>query len=314
MTNPKALLESVVQFPRDERLDILVPKPEIFNQLSEGQLQKSQTLFEDLLRNFALTLSVYLQFPAKASAPSARVRDYSAHLSDTIPACAISIGLDNNAFGVLEFTKSLVIPIINGLLGATDTVEQDDERTITEIEKRLIEGLIDAALPGLQQTIGNAVGAECSVGTIEVNSRATGLMKRDEVLLELSGTIQLGQSVGTMMLFLPSAVAQCLPCEDALRKIQEDQTKATRPGAMITALRNSTIEVEARLTGQRILIANLMELKAGQVLNFSHGADQSIDAVVNGKSLCKGKLVSTGKRLAFTVEQLAGGSMGKSES
>jgi flagellar motor switch protein FliM len=307
MKDLKALSESVATFARDKRLDILAPKPETSAQLSEGQLQKAQTLFEDFLQNFALTLSVYLQFPAKVSAPAASVRDYAAHLGDAIPACAISINLDRDASGVLEFTKSLVIPVINGLLGASDTVEQDDERTITEIEKRLIEGLIDVVLPGLQQTLGNAMGAECAIRAMEVNSRATGLMKRDEALLELSGTVQLGQSVGTLTLFLPLAAAQRLPGEDAPRKIQENQTKRPKPGEMIKALRRSAVEIEARLTGQRILIENLMELKPGQVLNFSHGADQSIDAVVNGKSLCKGKLVSTGKRLAFTVEELAGG-------
>jgi flagellar motor switch protein FliM len=314
MQDLKTLSESLARFPRDKRLDDLAPSPATANRLSESQLEKSRILFEDFLRSFALTLSVYLQFPAKASAPSAGVRAYAEHLSDTAPACAVSIKLGNGVFGVLEFTKSLAIPIINGLLGATDTVEQDDERTITEIEKRLIEGLIDVIVPSLQQTLGNAVGAECSVLAMEVNSRATGLMKRDEAPLELSGLIQLGQSVGTLTFFLPFGLAQRLPCEQTPRMIQENPAGTPKPGAMIHALSRSAVDVEARLKGQRILIANLMQLKTGQVLTFSHGADQSIDATVNGKSFCKGKLVSTGKRLAFSVEQLARGSRGESES
>jgi flagellar motor switch protein FliM len=64
------------------------------------------------------------------------------------------------------------------------------------------------------------------------------------------------------------------------------------------------------LSGPQILLRDLMNLEAGDVLSFDFPASRPLDLTLNGQTKYEGKIVSAGRRTAFRVteclrEQLA---------
>ena len=61
------------------------------------------------------------------------------------------------------------------------------------------------------------------------------------------------------------------------------------------------LRVEARLEGAGILIRDLLDLKLGQVIAFSHPLGRPLDCAVNGQQVYKGEVVTIGTKVAFQI-------------
>jgi flagellar motor switch/type III secretory pathway protein FliN len=64
------------------------------------------------------------------------------------------------------------------------------------------------------------------------------------------------------------------------------------------------MNMDTRLQGQTMRVEDLLKLKEGNVLAFDYPLDRSLDLLINGKVKFKGQVVTTGRKRAFTIDQL----------
>ena len=64
------------------------------------------------------------------------------------------------------------------------------------------------------------------------------------------------------------------------------------------------MSLEVCLDGPLLPVADLMNLKPGQVIKLNHPLDQPLRGVVNGTLSMEGSVVSSGKKRAFQVAAL----------
>ena len=87
---------------------------------------------------------------------------------------------------------------------------------------------------------------------------------------------------------------------------QKTSADAPEPDARqkLALLEEAGVSLEVRLDGPLLPVADLMNLKPGQVIKLDHPLDQPLRGVVNGALSMEGAVVSSGKKRAFQVATL----------
>ena len=72
----------------------------------------------------------------------------------------------------------------------------------------------------------------------------------------------------------------------------------------LALLDQAAVSLEVRLEGPLLPVADLMNLKPGQVIKLDHPLDQPLRGVINGALSMGGAVVSSGRKRAFQVAAL----------
>ncbi len=273
------------------------------DRIAKDQLRSIHSLHENFVRGFASSLSAYLRASVVVNLISVEQLSFSEIVGSlTFPTCVLSLDITpykGKAF--LETSHTIVFPLIEMLLGGTSSRGALVEREATQIERSILDGIWRIALQDLRMAWHPVAPIEFLADEYKNGAQVFQYFPPNEAMIAVSMELRVGEHNGLMNIFIPSIIIKMLR--------QKEQQKGHRPQAseeeqtrMLQLIRGAQTKLDVRLNGPQMLLRNLMNLEAGDVLSFDYPLGKEVDLQVNGMHKFAGHVVTAGNKRAFQVK------------
>jgi flagellar motor switch protein FliM len=276
------------------------------DRIAKSQLRAIHQLHDNFVRNLVSSLSAYLRSYLIINLVSVEQLSYSEFLECLpSPTCIASLGLkpyDGNA--VLELNSSLIFPILEILLGGDGKLQFSTQREITEIEQVLLDGLLRLILRDLHEAWTFVTPIDFSIENIETEPQFLQILAPTEAVVAVAIEIRIGDSIGMMNIAMPSIIIKMMRQKfDQQWTLRKSESTDQEQSRVLNLIRGSDLAGEVLLSGPQLLLRDLMNLEAGDVLSFDFPAVRQLDLTLNGQTKYLGEIVNAGRRAAFRVTE-----------
>ena len=273
--------------------------------IPKSQLRAIHLLHESFARSLVLSLSAYLRSNLTVNLVSVEQLSYREFLDGLpSPTCMVSLGLnpyDGN--GILELNPSLVFPILEMLLGGTGRSSSSMQRDITEIERKLLDGLFRIVLHDLRAAWKPVTEMDFTIESIETEPQLLRLLPAKEAVVSIGIEVRIGEAVGMMNIAMPSIVIKMMRQKfDRQWSVRKTEASEAEQARVLRALREASIALEARIEGLSLTVGDLLGLREGHLLTFDYSIERPVELLANGASKFTGHVVSKGKKRACLLE------------
>lgn len=277
------------------------------DRIAKSQLRAIHLLHEAFARNLASSLAAYLRSYLTVNLISVEQLSYGEFLEGLpSPSCIVSLSLrpyDGNA--LIEISPSLVFPILEIILGGKGRNSDNRKREITEIEQHLLDTLFRIILNDLREAWKSVAVINFKIETIATEPQMVQILSPTEAVVAIAIEIRIGDASGTLNVAIPAInikmIGQKFEQQWMLRKTEPTEAEQMR---MISLLRQSSVKLDARLTGPRLTVRDLLDLEVGDCLKFDYLIEKRIDCLMNGVGKFRGQILDAHNKRAFTVEEL----------
>jgi flagellar motor switch protein FliM len=276
------------------------------DRIPKSQVRAIHLLHDVFARNLVASLSAYLRSYLMVNLVSVEQLSYSEFLEGLpSPTCLVSVGLkpyDGN--GVLELNPSLAFPIIEMLLGGSGKQSASIQRDITEIEQKLLDGLLRIILNDLREAWKGVTDIDFTIDSMDTEPQLLNVLAPNEAVVAIGVEIRIAEAVGMMNIALPSIVIKMMrqkfEQQWSVRKTQASEAEQSR---FLGMLRDASLTLEARLEGLQLTVENLLALTEGHLVIFDRSIASPISLLVNGREQYYGTIVDSSSKRSFAIEQ-----------
>lgn len=276
------------------------------DRIPKSQVRAIHLLHDMFARNLVSSLSAYLRSYLTVNLVSVEQLSYSEFLEGLpSPTCLVSVGLrpyDGN--GVLELNPSLAFPIIEMLLGGSGKQSASIQRDITEIEQKLLDGLLRIILNDLREAWKAVTEIDFSIDSMDTEPQLMNVLAPNEAVVAIAVEIRIAEAVGMMNIALPSIVIKMMrqkfEQQWSVRKTQASEVEQSR---FLNRLREASLTLEARLEGLELSVEHLLELSEGHLVIFDRAIGGPVSLSVNGREQYYGSIVNSSGKRSFAIEQ-----------
>jgi flagellar motor switch protein FliM len=131
------------------------------------------------------------------------------------------------------------------------------------------------------------------------------ILAPSEAVVTIAVEIRIGDSVGMMNIAMPSIIIKMMrqkfDMQWSVRKTESTDQEQMR---VLDLIRESSMSLEARLEGPTIRMEDLIRLEQGDILSFDYPLRRPLECSINGKEKFRGRMVSSGEKLAFEVQSV----------
>ena len=277
------------------------------DRIAKSQLRAIHVLHDNFVRNLSSSLSAYLRSYLIINLVSVEQLSYAEFLECLpSPTCIIALGLrpyDGNA--VLEMNSSLIFPILEILLGGNGKTLISLQREITEIEQSLLDGLFRIILRDLRESWKGITNIDFSIESMETEPQFLQILAPSEAVVTIAVEIRIGDSVGMMNIAMPSIIIKMMRQKfDMQWSVRKTESTDAEQARILDLIRESSMVLEARLEGPTIRMEDLIRLEQGDILSFDYPLRRPLECNINGKEKFRGRIVSSGEKLAFEVQDV----------
>ncbi len=275
------------------------------DRIPKSQLRAIRLAQDDFVRNLSSSLSTYLRTYLAVSLISVEQLSYAEFLDGLAsPTCLVCLSMspfEGNA--VLELNPNLVFPMLECLLGGKGKSAGVLSREITEIERRLMEGLLKIILKDLEEAWASITAINFSVESMETEPQLLHVLDPGEAFVATGIEIRMGGAVGMMNLAIPSLIIKMMRSKFDHQGGRRGRSSETDQARMLNLLRSGRLDVDVRLRGPRLPLSDLLRLEAGDVIPLDFPLVRPLDCLVNGVLKFRGQVVNAGRKKAFLVEE-----------
>ncbi|MBV8730905.1 MAG: flagellar motor switch protein FliM [Acidobacteriia bacterium] len=276
------------------------------DRIPKSQVRAIHLLHDVFARNLVSSLSAYLRSYLTVNLVSVEQLSYAEFLEGLpSPTCLVSMGLhpyDGN--GVLELNPSLAFPIIEMLLGGTGKQSGSIQRDITEIEQKLLDGLLRIIMNDLREAWKGVTEIDFSIESMETEPQLLYVLAPNEAVVAIGVEIRIAEAVGMMNIALPSIVIKMMRQKfDQQWSVRKTLASEGEQARFLDMLRDASLTLEARLDGMELSVQNLLDLTEGHLVVFDRSIHTPLDLVVNGREQYSGQIVATAAKRAFVIER-----------
>ena len=277
------------------------------DRIPKSQVRAIHLLHDTFVRNLVSSLSAYLRSYLAVNLVSVEQLSYAEFLDGLpSPTCMVSLGLKPyDGQGVLELNPSLVFPILEMLLGGSGKTTINIQRDITEIEQKLLDGLLRIILQDLREAWRVVTAVDFTVAAMETEPQLLHILAPNEAVVAVAVEVRIGETVGMMNIAMPSIVIKMMRQKfDRQWSLRRTRASEEEQARVLRFLREASLSLQARLSGPTLSVHDLLDLEEGQLLTFDYPAGRPVDLEVNGGRKFSGYVVSTGKKRAFQIEAM----------
>jgi flagellar motor switch protein FliM len=276
------------------------------DRIPKSQVRAIHLLHDVFARNLVSSLSAYLRSYLTVNLVSVEQLSYSEFLEGLpSPTCLVSMGLrpyDGN--GVLELNPSLVFPIIEMLLGGTGKQSGSIQRDVTEIEQKLLDGLLRIILNDLREAWKGVTEIDFTIESMETEPQLLYVLAPNEAVVAIGVEIRIAEAVGMMNIALPSIVIKMMRQKfDQQWSVRKTHASEGEQARFLNMLQEASLTLEARLEGLELSVQHLLDLSEGNLIVFERSVNSPVELVVNGREQYYGQIVCTPNRRAFAIDR-----------
>ena len=276
--------------------------------VSKEEIRGFQTLSELFARDLSAALGASLRAVARVSVVSVDQVTYDEYVISISNPTSYNIiqlpPLDGNL--ILEFSPSLIFPIIDRMLGGRGA-SISETRELTEIEQKLTVKIIEIVLNTLIRAWRHVEEFSWKLIAQENDPQIVQIVAGSEIVLALRFELHVGDIGGTMSFCMPAIII-----EPVLEKVGAEYTfYGSRPQfqdpqiirKLAEIINRSKATVEASMAGSVISVDDLLKLQVGDIVRLDNSVsdESSITVSVCGKPKFKAKQGRIGNKQAIQV-------------
>ncbi len=277
------------------------------DRIAKSQVQAIRMLHESFVRNLASSLSAYLRSYLTVNLISVEQLAYGEFLEGLAsPTYVVSLSLmpyDGRA--LIELSPSLVFPIIEIMLGGKGHANSNPKREVTEIEQNLLETLFRFILNDLKDAWRVVTAIDFKIQRVATEPLMLQILAPNEAVVSISIEIRIGEISGTLNLAIPSINIKMIGSKfDQQWSLRKTEATDVEQQSTAKSLLPAEVRLDARLRGSTLLVRNLLELKAGDLLQLDYPLDQPLDCDMNGATKFRGRVINSNQKKAFMIESM----------
>lgn len=281
------------------------------NRISKNQVRTLQNVHESFAEVFGYYLVSKLQTVVSISVTSVDQLFYSEFiLSVSNPSCLYVFdieGTDGN--GIMEISPQLALTLVERLLGGAAEI-QPKPRNITPIEQAVVRGIIEHSLSDLKNAWKSIAEINFKYSRLEMEADFVQIAPSSEIVVVVSFDVIIGVHTFLMNLCFPT-----FALEEVLAKLNKQLVTSTTVKQsrarmkenleIITQQMSSTyLPITAELGKTALSVAEVLELKEGDVIKLNSRVNQEIEIIIAGKRKLAGRPGSVEGKKAVRVTRL----------
>lgn len=255
------------------------------DRVSKEQLRSLHYLHDRFARNFSSSLSAYLRALIDVNLYSVEQFTYAEFiLSLPDPTYFNAISMDPlEGSAVLEINPKILFPMIDKILGGKGEDFGGGMRTITDIERTLIEGVVKLILRDLEESWKQIVKLRMSIVATETSPQLIQVVAPNEIVVLIVFELKVGEAKGFMNFCIPSIVL-----EPIAKRFSQDwyadraKTSVEEVKKIKLNLLRTPVSMEAGIYKNYITVKNLMDLSEGDVIKLESKVTDPIKLRLNG--------------------------------
>lgn len=278
--------------------------------VSKEQMRALEAIHESFARNFGAALSGFLRTIVEIRVATAEQLTYSEFIYSLPNPTNFNLLTAEPLEGqiCLEISPLIIYPIIDRLLGGTNSELFIPQRPLTVIEQRLVGRITGRALAALTEAWADLVTVKFNITEVESNPHLVQIVAPNEIVVVIGFEIKMSGRAGTMSLCLPFNVIE--PVMDKLVTqgwvaYQRRSTFEDKSEIIARELGATEVGVEAYLAETSITVAEFMSLQVGDIIQTTKLTSDNSILQVEGRNKFAGKIGMHKDHLAVKITRRA---------
>ncbi len=267
------------------------------DRIPKDQLRSVHLVHDFLARNLASSLGAYLRAYVTVNLVSVEQLSFGEFLGYLpTPTCIANVAvrpLEGNA--VLEINPSLVMPILDIVLGGSGKDLPDESRELTEIELNIMQAIFRIILNDLREAWAANGDLSFEVEDTETQPQLLQILSPNEAVVGIGFEVTVADARGMMNFGVPSVMVkmsgQRLEQQWSIRRRSTADDERKRIGAIV---RRAPVDVSGAVRGGAVRMSDVLDLQVGDVLSLASPIDKPIDVNVSGVRKFAGEVVASG--------------------
>lgn len=275
------------------------------DRISQDQMRSLHLLHDYFARNFTSSLSAYLRAFVDVTLSRVEQISYSDFLKvipdPTLFNSILLRPLDCSI--ALELNPSLVFPMIDMLLGGPGTACSID-RSLTEIELNIIEGVVKLALKDFREAWRPIMELELSLEGTGMKPQMFQIVSPGETVVAVALDVKLAETSGTMNICIPSRMLKVIRSKfDQQWNIRRQKVGGSDVPRLLALLQPASITLMGELRGSAMTVDDLLKVGEGDVVQLNGRVGDPLVLCVCGVPKFLGRIVVRRGKRAFEISR-----------
>ncbi len=272
------------------------------DRFSKDQLRTVSILHGTFARTAGMALSVHLRFPVQVTVRSVEQLSYEEFVrSAPTPTVIVVFKLEPlEGRALLEVGGSFALAMVDRLLGGPGRAE-GIARPLTELERGLVERLMQRVLPLLHDAWQSVVDVRPVLLGIETNPQFTPVAGPTDVILLVNFHVETPQQSYRMTLCLPYLLLQPILNLLSATTLFRAPSLTSQEEALRKTVEEVTVPVRVELGRAQVTVGDLVALAPSDVIRLDRLAHAPLDVLVEGSPVFRARPGRVGRRLAVEI-------------
>ncbi|MGD2111283.1 MAG: flagellar motor switch protein FliM [Phycisphaerae bacterium] len=263
--------------------------------VSKEQMRALESIHDAFARNFGASLSAFLRTIVEVRVATAEQLTYSEFIHSLPNPTNFNLLTAEPLKGqlCLEVSPLIIYPIIDRLLGGSNSELFIPQRPLTLIEQRLVSRITNRALASLTEIWKDLVDVEFAIAEVESNPHLVQIVAPNEVVVVLGFEIKISGRAGTMSLCIPFNVIEPVMgklLSQGWLAYQRQSGVEDKSEDIGRGLGATDVNMVAYLAETSITLSELLTLQPGDILQTTKPVDGEVVLQVEGENKFAGKI------------------------
>ena len=208
----------------------------------------------------------------------------------------------------LEISPLIIYPILDRLLGGSNSELFIPQRPLTVIEQRLVGRITDRALASLTEAWADLVEVEFKIAEVESNPHLVQIVAPNEIVIVVGFELKLGGRAGTLSLCVPFKMIEPVMGKLVTRgwlAYQRQSAPDDRAQEIARGLGATPVQVDAYLAETTITVRELLTLQPGDILQTPKPTTGEVILQVHGENQFAGTIGRHKDNMAVKITRRA---------
>lgn len=279
---------------------------------SKDQLETIWAIYEAFGRAFATSMGTQIGASLEVGVDDIRHLSYQEFISSLpSPTCLGIVNMDPwKGVSLIEVNNTIILAIIDHLLGGSGEVKEAAGRELTEIELEVTKSILERMLEALKPAWAEIEELSLNLRDITVNPERVQLIPPEEIVLAAILSIKIGEIEGAMRHGIPynliDPIAERLTSQYKYSSDQEAAMNTEVLENLREGIQGAPVKVTAELGRVQISMGDILGLQIGDVVKLISRVNDDLILKVGDqkKFLCRPGVI--GSRMAVQVTQVNG--------